>query len=170
MGAVLVALLLAQEPDLFGDEEPAPVPESPPPRQPDTPLVIPPADGPVPDGVPKAEEPAPLKPHVPRPKDEERAALQAERQHLLDTRPSFTVPTVVTTLGGVGFVLGGTVALVGLDQAVRSRVDVSFALGAALGFVGLAAFVFGLVWERETALAREAFDERIDVIDQELNW
>ena len=59
MTAVLVALVLAQSTDLFGDgDEPSalePPPVTTPKPQDDTPLVIPPADGEVPAGVPKGE-------------------------------------------------------------------------------------------------------------------
>ena len=171
VAAALVALLLAQEHDLFGEE--APPADAPPPTRPkhdDAPLVIPPPDGPVPDGVPKGVDAVPLKAPAHRPKDEERALLLVERQHLLDARPGFLVPTTVTTLGGLALVFGVTLTLLGLAAALRNEVQAPFAAGAALGFVGLGGFIFGLVWEREVTLAREPFNERIEAIDQELGW
>lgn len=173
MAAALVALLLAQEPDLLGGDEPWTPPdtgEAPPRKGDDAPLVIPPPDGPVPDGVPKGEDALPLKPPAARPKDQHRALLQIERQHLLDGRPSFVVPTVVTALGGLGLVIGAALSLIGLSAALRDDVQPSFVLGTVLGFIGLGGLVFGLIWEREVSLDREPFNERIEEIEQELGW
>lgn len=173
MTAVLVALLLAQEPDPFGGDEPSTPTDAtplPPKKGEDAPLVIPPPDGPVPDGVPKGEDAPPWKPPVARPKDQHRALLQIERQQLLDGRPSYLVPTMVTTLGGLGLVIGAALALIGLSAALQDDVKVSFVGGTVLGFAGLGGLVFGLIWEREVSLDREPFNARIEEIEQELGW
>ena len=170
MAAALVALLLAQEPDLFGGDPPPDSTPLPPKKGEDAPLVIPPADGPVPDGVPKGEDAPPLKPPVARPKDQHRALLQIERQHLLDDRPSYVVPTLVTTAGGLALVIGAALSLIGLAAALADDVQPTFVVGTVLGFVGLGGLVFGLIWEREVSLDREPFNARIEEIDQELGW
>lgn len=179
MGAVLVALLLQQAPDLFGDDPfdsgPAPnSPDSPPqprPRQDDGPLVIPPPDGPVPDGVPKGEHAAPLKPPpIARGRDEWRIQLAAERQKLLDDMPKYGVPVAVTAIGGVAFLFGGAFALLGLPAALRGKFEPTFSIGAPMGVIGLGALVFGLIWVRERWLDRDPFWERIHEIETELGW
>jgi hypothetical protein len=124
----------------------------------------------VPDGVPKGVDAPPLVQPKPRPRDEHRHELQVERQRLLDTMPSFVLPTVVTTGGGLALVIGGALGIVGLAGALRDRPDTVFLIGAPLGIIGLAAFVFGLVWERERYLQREPFTERIEEIERELGW
>jgi hypothetical protein len=84
--------------------------------------------------------------------------------------PGYALPTVVTTVGGIALVIGGALGIVGLAGALRDRPDTVFMIGAPLGILGLAAFVFGLVWERERYLQREPFNERIEEIDKELGW
>ncbi len=171
MVAALVALLLTQEPDLFGDPS-APAEDVPPlpPSRPEPPAPIPPPDGPVPDGVPKGEDPPPLKPHVPRPPDEVRRDLLAERLHLIEGRPSIAVPTVLSTLSGVAMIFGAVLSIVGLPPLLRGDVRATFYIGAPLTFVGLAGFGFGLVWLRERLLEQEPYDDRIEEIEKELGW
>jgi hypothetical protein len=174
MMAVLVALALAQSTDLFGDGDEPPVVEPPPVTTPkpkdDAPLVIPPADGEVPEGVPKGEDPAPLKPPKPRPLDFERRELALERQRLLDTIPSYVPPALLATGGALVLIAGITFLAVGLDGALRGRPGADFWVGAPATLVGLASFVFGFMWGRERSLDREPFEERIEEIEKELGW
>ena len=178
MAAVVVALLLAQDieiPDLFGppDEPPAVPAPTPKPAVPPAPLVIPPADGPVPDGVPTPNVAAPVVRKKAAP-DRTREVLLEERLQLLRELPSFTPPTIATTLGGLALIIGGTLTAVGATYAFSDRAadkdKALFYLGAPLGVLGLAGLVFGLIWERERWLNREPYVDRIDAIERELGW
>lgn len=166
MGAALVALLLTQDFELVPEE----APETPPPARDETPLVIPPPDGPVPDGVPKGEDAPPLKPHVPLPQDEQRRALLVERQHLLDSRPSYVPPIALSVVGGVSTIFGAGLLGMGVPRAIHGQVVETFIIGLPMTLLGLAAFGFGLVWVRERVLDREPYDERIHEIERELFW
>lgn len=165
----LVVLLLAQEPDLLGaDEPPAPEP-APKPRQGDAPLVIPPPDGPVPLGVP-VPDPPPMPMPFKRVPDETRARLIAERQRLLDALPGYAPPTVMTVIGGMVLMFGGTIAVSTAQSVIEGTADNAFLVSLPIALLGLGAFAFGLIWERERFYQREPLVERIDEIETELGW
>ncbi len=173
MSAVLVALVLAQSTDLLGGgDEPPPVEQPPPSKRPkdDAPLVIPPPDGPVPDGVPKGEDAPPLKARPSLPLDLHRRELVIERQKLIDTMPSYVPPALLVTGGGLALLTGITFLATGLEAALQGHPGPDFIVGASGTLVGLAAFVFGFIWGRERSLDREPFEERIEEIEQELGW
>ncbi|MBL8954926.1 MAG: hypothetical protein JNK82_29385 [Myxococcaceae bacterium] len=175
MTAVLVALVLAQSTDLFGGDGDAPAVVEPPPvvtpkPKDDAPLVRPPPDGEVPDGVPKGEDPSPLAPPKPRPMDFERRELALERQRLLDAMPSYVPPALLATGGGLLLIAGVSFLATGLDAALKGQPGPDFWFGAPSTLVGLAAFVFGFMWGRERSLDREPFEARIEEIEKELGW
>jgi len=176
VSALLVALVLSQSTDLFGgesDEPPPPEPVKPgttPGTKPVAPLMIPAPDGPVPDGVPKGEDPPPLVPPKPRLPDLERKALTLERQRLLDTMPSFVAPALLGTGGGLVLLAGIPLFATGLEAAFKGRVQPDFVAGVSMTLVGLAAFVFGFMWGHERSLDREPFEDRIEEIEKELGW
>jgi hypothetical protein len=174
MVAALVALVLAQDlPDLFGPppdpRAPAPLPL--PSKKRDAPLVIPPADGPVPEGVPtpapEVEKPA----FVRRPHDDTRERLMDERLHLLDARPTLTAPTVMMTGGAIGMIIGAVVTLVLVaSPAFRSPDQTPLYVTSCFDLLAVGAFGFGIVWLRESWLIRDLYGERIEALDQELGW